>query len=54
MEVWVKMFTCDNIEYVPSSFFDRAKPNRKDVLPKGVPIPEAELPESELREVATA
>ncbi len=32
----------------------RAKPNSKDILPKGIPFPETELPESKLCKVASS
>lgn len=32
----------------------RAKPNSKDVLPKGISVPETELPESKLCKVASS
>lgn len=47
------MFTFDNnIEFAHCLSY-RAKPNSKDILPKGIPFTETELPESKLCKMAS-
>lgn len=52
MEVWIRCSHLIILSLSPCLSY-RAKPDSKDVLPKGIPFPETELPESKLRKVAS-
>lgn len=48
-----KMFAFVTLQLSFCSYFNRAEPNSKNLLPKGIPFPETEFSESKLCKVAS-